>query len=65
MALPRTQVVLATAARFAAKGALALRAERTAVLRSREVDILVVVTIGSAGTAVWLQSVLQCEEEDG
>jgi hypothetical protein len=33
VALPRVKVVLAKAARFAAEGALALRAERTAELR--------------------------------
>ena len=38
VALPRVKVVLAKAARFAAEGALALRAERTAELRKTAVE---------------------------
>jgi len=42
VALPRVKVVLARAARLAADGALlALRLERRAVVRSRDVDIVV------------------------
>lgn len=41
VALPRVKVVLAMAARLVAEGALALRAERMAELRRREVDIVI------------------------
>lgn len=38
--MPRVKVVLARAARLVADGAPARRAERTAVLRRREVDMM-------------------------
>lgn len=40
MALPRVKVVLARAARLVTEGALARRAERTAVVRSIAADML-------------------------
>lgn len=41
VAFPRTKVVLATAARLVAEGALARRAERRAELRRRVADIVI------------------------